>query len=108
MKPRSHSLNHVVWVTMTTIAVAPTISVARKAMTWRKRLVYDITAPASECLPDAEVHPEAALLRLPVDEQSVDRIQLIADVEPRRTDRRLIAEAWTHRPSQIGGVDVAR
>ena len=39
MKLRSHSLNQVVCVTMTAIDVAPTTRVARKATTWRKRLV---------------------------------------------------------------------
>ena len=69
--------------------------------------MYDITQPtASEGLPDAEVHAEAPLLRLAVDEQPLDRIQLIADVEARRTDRRLVAEPGPDGVSQIAEVDV--
>src|SRR5688572_16680855 len=109
MKPRSHSLNHVVCVTITAIEVEPTIRVATKAMTWRERLVNDIRGSAtSESLSDAEMDADAALLRFAVDQQSFDRIELVADVEARRSDRRLIAEARADGIEQIAEVEVLR
>ena len=99
MKPRSHSLNQVVCVTMTAIDATPTISVQRKATTWSERLATTSADLTSERLTDAEVHAPAPLLRLAVDEQALDRIQLVADVEARRTDRRQVAEARARRRS---------
>ena len=46
----------------------------------------------SERLTDAEVHSPTALLRLAVDEQTGNGIQLIAVVEPDGPDRRLVTK----------------
>src|SRR5688572_7940581 len=116
MKPRSHSLNHVVCVTITAIAAVPTTSVQRMATTWSDRRASDILIPApgswflvpSEGLADAEVHPDAALLRRAVHEKAFDWIELVPDVEARRTDGRLIADAWAHRVAQVADIEIPR
>src|SRR5580765_2421132 len=43
-----------------------------------------------------------------VDEQTRNRIQLIAEVEPNRADRRVIPEPWTDVVPQIGQIDPER
>src|SRR6187455_2212207 len=91
MNPRSHSLNHVVWVTMTAIDVTPTSRVQRKATTWSDRL----TMFCSEGLADAEVNAPLPLLRLAIHLETVDRIELIAEIDARRADRCLIPQTRT-------------
>src|SRR5688572_29280693 len=111
MKPRSHSLNQVVWVTMTAIDAVPTIRVQRTATTWSDLRANDILIPEpsslmpSEGLADAEVHAEGPFLWLAVDEKAFDRIDLKADVEAYRTNRRLVAEAGTRRVAQVAQVE---
>src|SRR5690349_20569880 len=102
MKPRSHSLNQVVCVTMTAIDVTPTISVQRKATTCRDRRAADI----SEGLTDAEVDAPVALLRITIDPEVVDLRQLVAEIESRRSNRREIAQARTDGVTEIADVEV--
>src|SRR5262249_52075104 len=71
--------------------------------------------PALKRLTDAEVDPPAARLRAAVDQQSRNRIELVAEVEADRTDRCLIAKPRAHRVAQVAevettgiGPDVAR
>src|SRR5262245_36070050 len=104
MKPRSQSLNHAVCVTMATIDAVPTSSVQRNATTWSDLRVNDIRV--LERLSDAEVQAEPALLGFSVDEQPLDGRELIADVHPKRSDRRQVPEARTHGIAQIREVDV--
>ena len=67
----------------------------------------DIRTPAaSERLSNAEVDADAALLRFAVDQQAFDRVELVADVEARRPDGRLVAEARTNGVAQIAEVEV--
>src|SRR5262245_37308935 len=54
-----------------------------------------------ERLTNTEVHPPPARLRLAVHQQVVDGVQLIADIETKRTDRRLIPEPDADRVTQI-------
>src|SRR6266487_737445 len=49
-----------------------------------------------ESLPDAEVEAEPARLWLAVHHEARNRVQLIAQVGSKRTDRRLIAQARAH------------
>ena len=46
MKPRSHSLNQVVWLTITAIEVTPMRSVQMSATTWRNLRTMDIFVAA--------------------------------------------------------------
>src|SRR5205823_3554352 len=59
------------------------------------------TRVVSEGLPDAEMNPPPPRLRRAVDEQAGNRIELIADIEAHRTNRRLIPEAGTDCVAQI-------
>src|SRR5687768_17085965 len=101
MKPRSHSLNHVVCVTMTAIDAVPTTRVQRNATTWRDRRAADTYGSLRpnglvgsrakarstsvtcsnllESLADAEVDAPLAALGLAVDAQPVDGCQLIPE-----------------------------
>src|SRR5688500_4393774 len=95
MKPRSHSLNHVVWVTMTAIEVTPTSSVQMNAPIWSRRLapavgIWSLGAELvipSKGLANAVVHAPLPVLVLTVLEQAVDRIELVPEVDARRADR---------------------
>src|SRR5262245_1095581 len=59
-----------------------------------------------ESLSNAEVETVRSRLRLSVDEEPGNRIQLKADISTNRTDRRLIAEARANVPSQIVEIKV--
>src|SRR5580765_2734975 len=91
MKPRSHSLNQAVCVTMTVVAAKPTISVQRNATTWTN--LRATVMSSLECLADAEVNAPVARFRFAVHFQVRDAVQLISEVDARRTDRRQISEA---------------
>src|SRR5215207_4992031 len=104
MKPRSHSLNQVVCVTMTAIDATPTTRVQIKATTWSERRVSDIL----EGLADAEVNAHAPFLRETVDEQPLDGIQLVPDIEPHRTDRRLVADPGPDGVTKVAELEVPR
>src|SRR5262245_27490360 len=106
MKPRSHSLNHVVWVTMSAIDAAPTIRVQMKATTWSDLRATDMGR--LEGLAHAEVDPPPPRLRLAVDQQVGDRVHLIAEIKAQRSYRRHIAEPWSYRVAQITDVEIPR
>src|SRR3954466_15449162 len=125
MKPRSHSLNQVVCVTMTAIEVTPTSKVQMKATTWSERLATDIcSAPlglglclfensgsrrwALEGLTDAEVHAPAALFGRAVDEQTFERIELIPEVHTDRTDWSQVAQPRADGVAHVTGIEVPR
>src|SRR5947207_4754601 len=59
-------------------------------------------------LPDAEVEPPPPLLRLSVDDEARDRIQLIADIEADRTDRCLVAQTRPDGIAKIAEREAAR
>src|SRR6266699_420255 len=59
-------------------------------------------------LTDTEVDPPSPLLRLAVDKETVDWIQLVTDVEADGTDWRLIAKAGPDRVAQIAKGEAAR
>ena len=104
MKPRSHSLNQVVWVTMTAIEAAPTIKRADEGDDLKGPSASDIDRSRSdirviERLADAEVDAPVPLLGSPLTRRFVDRIQLVAEVDARRADRRQVAEARARRRS---------
>src|SRR5262245_65061244 len=82
-RPRSQSLNHAVW-TMTASAMVSATTAARPNATKRK---IRRSRRTSERLADAEVDPPSARLRLAVDDQPGNRVELIAPVETDRTDR---------------------
>src|SRR5262247_2409701 len=85
MKPRSHSLNHVVCDTMTAIDVTPTISVQMNATTWRN---FRATVMSSlKRLTDAEVNAPRARFRFAVHLQVRNAIQLISEVDACRPHR---------------------
>src|SRR4026208_239440 len=94
MKPRSHSLNQVVCDTMTTIAVTPTIRVQRNATTCRNFRATVMMRTALERLTNTEVNTPRARFRLAVHLQVRNAIQLIPEVDARRTDRREITQPW--------------
>src|SRR5262249_43556187 len=50
----------------------------------------------------------AARLRAAVDDQPRNRIQLVSQVEPERSDRRLVRQTRTNRIAQIVQIDVPR
>src|SRR5215208_1852315 len=90
MKPRSHSLNQVVCVTMTTIDATPTISVQMNATTCRN-LRATVMAILKR-LADAEVNAPVARFRVAVYPQVGKAIQLVAEVDARRTNRCQVPE----------------
>src|SRR3990167_369087 len=61
-----------------------------------------------ECLPDAEVDAPAAWLRLGVDTELGNGIELVAGVEAYRADRRLIPQTRSDRVAQIAEVHAPR
>src|SRR5918993_3582582 len=71
----------------------------------RMALMWD---PESERLTDAEVETEPARLRLAVDEQAGNRVQLVADVGPDRPDLGVVAEPRADVVAQIVEVEVPR
>src|SRR6185503_2864827 len=73
------------------IAVTPTISVQMNATTCRN-LRAIMTHTSLERLADAEVNAPRARLRFAVHLQVRDPIELIAEIDARRTDRREISE----------------
>src|SRR6185503_7018678 len=96
MKPRSHSLNQVVWVTMTAIDAVPTTRVQMNAKTWSDLRVSDMEMTYahsafgihhSKCLTDAEVEAPPTRFRLAVDAKTRNPIQLVAEVDPRGAER---------------------
>ena len=60
----------------------------------------------SEGLADAEVEPEPAGLRLAIDHQPGNRVQLIAEIGAERADRRVVANARTDVVAQIVEIEV--
>src|SRR5262245_59450068 len=60
-----------------------------------------------ESLADAEVEPPAACLRLAVHEQTWDRVELVADVEANRPNRRLISKTGAYGVAEIVEHDAA-
>jgi hypothetical protein len=56
---------------------------------------------ASVGLSDTEVNAPAPLLRLAIYEQACDWIELVADIEADRTDRRLVPQARSDRIPEI-------
>src|SRR5688572_11127959 len=63
---------------------------------------------ASKRLTDTEVKAKRPRLLRAVDEQPWNRIQLKADVESRRADRRHVADTWSHRVAEIPEVQIPR
>src|SRR5438552_19096047 len=59
-------------------------------------------------LPDAEVESPPPLLRLSVDQETWNRVQLIADVEADRTDRRLVSQPGTDGVTETAHTQPAR
>src|SRR5688500_14865384 len=107
MKPRSHSLNHVVCVTMTAIEVTPTISVQMNARTWRdRRATENAGVTVSKSLTDAEVNAPAAGLRLAVHAQVLNRVQLVAEIHTDGTDGREITQTRADRVPEITQVEI--
>src|SRR5262245_8146473 len=96
MKPRNHSLNHVVCDTMTAIAVTPTINVQMKATTCRNLRATVMTQPSLERLTDAEVNAPWPRFRLAVDLQVRNAIQLIPEVDACGPDRGEVSQSGTH------------
>ena len=94
---------------MIAAAAAPTTSVSTMTSD-----VHEPSASAacpfldSERLTDAEVHPPAPRLRRAVDQQPRDRIQLIAEVEADRADRRLVAQAGADGVAQVVETEAVR
>src|SRR5262245_9589460 len=107
MKLRSQFLNHAVCDTMIAAAAAPTSSVRTISRTCVSRLTIRISLSPVPCprfserLPDREVHSPAAVVRLAVDHEVRNRIELIAVVEANRADWRHIAKAGSDRVAQI-------
>src|SRR5262245_50129810 len=62
-------------------------------------------APASERLPDAEMQSPESVFRLAVHQQAIDPRELLADIEAKRPDRRLVAHAKSGRVFEIARVD---
>src|SRR6266508_4943223 len=113
MKPRSHSLNQAVCVTMTAIEATPTTSVQMNATTCKERRAIDIIGNVLRChgprrhrdteehqlfdlrasvppwlvsserLTDREVDAPVAALGVAVDAEVVDGIDLVAEVDAR-------------------------
>src|SRR4051812_3068436 len=110
MNPRSHSLNHVVCVTMTAIDAAPTTSVHRNATTCSERRAMDMVVklPVLESLPDAEVHAPVTLLRFAVHLQVLDGCELVAEVDARRADWGEVPQARSGGVAQVAEVEVPR
>src|SRR5262249_30630716 len=57
-------------------------------------------------LADAEVHSPPACLRNSVHQQPGNRVELVADVESKRTEWSLVAEARAHGMAEVAEVDV--
>src|SRR4029079_1240870 len=100
MNPRSHSLNQVVCDTITAMAVTPTINVQMNATTCRNLRPTVMTSPPLERLTDAEVNAPVARFGFAVDSQVIDPIQLISEIDPRRTDRGEVSQARPHGVDQ--------
>src|SRR5262245_53345554 len=61
---------------------------------------------ASERLSNAEVHAPAARLRLAVDDQSLDGVELVPQVHANRTDGRAIAEPRPRRHAEVAELEL--
>src|SRR5262245_15715334 len=61
-----------------------------------------------ERLSDAEVNAPAAIARFAVHEQTGNRVELVAEVEAERTDRRLVAQPRSDRVAKIVELDPER
>src|ERR1051326_1663725 len=62
----------------------------------------------SEGLPDGEVEPELPGLGFTVDDQARNRIQLVAEVRPQRSDWRHVAETRADVVAQLIEIEVPR
>src|SRR5262245_37110653 len=94
---------------MTAASAAPMRRVNARISAWARRLATRIGARCLQSirLTDAEMQPPPARLRAAVHEQTVDWIQLPADVETDGPDRRLIAESRPHRVAEIAEANAA-
>src|SRR5262245_50106703 len=112
---------------MIAAAVAPTTSVSTITSAWITRFANRISIhngqltidkafnpqstipnPQLEGLSDRKVHAPAPRLRLTVHEQARNRIQLPADVEAHRADRRLVAQPRSDGVAQVAQPDAPR
>ena len=80
-----------------------------KATTWSDRRATDIgTSDIQKAWPMLKWTRQWRCFRLAVDEQAVDRIELVAEVDARRADRRQVAQAGADGVAQIADVERAR
>src|SRR5258705_13288046 len=103
---------------MSAAAVAPTTSVRTRMSTCVSRLTMRMPpnpvlfalcmVAVLKRLADAEMKTEAARLGCAVHEKAGNGIELVADIKTNRTDRRLIAKAWSDGEARIAEVESER
>src|SRR6185312_7979891 len=103
MTPRTQFLKNGVSVTTPASSTSVRRAPAVQSRIRVSRLMGDL---GSEGLADAEVHAPPSRLGFAVHEQSRDRVELVADVEAKRTDGRLVAEAGADGAAQIVQFDL--
>src|SRR5256885_16326711 len=92
---------------MIAAAAAPTTRVSTMTDAWTSRL-KTLIGSLSERLPDRKMNAPAARLLLAVHDQPRDWVELIAEVEADRTDRRLVAKAGADRVTEIAQIEAER
>src|SRR5438445_10622593 len=113
MYARSMFLNQAVCATMIAAAVAPMTSVSTMTRTCSRRRIILISnpespIPSSERLANTEMHPPPPRLQRAVDQQTRNRIELVAHVEANGADRRLVPQSRTDVVPQIAQLDPPR
>src|SRR3970040_2699402 len=98
MNPRSKSLTQAVCDTITASAAAPTMSVQSNATTCTNRFTVRLPPGTwSERLPDAEMNAPSTSLGLAVDQEALDRGQLVPEIRADRADRSAVPKAGADR-----------
>src|SRR5215218_9466186 len=92
---------------MSASATTPMSSVPTRAKTCRlRRRTFMTPGFRSKGLTDAEMEAESPRLGLAVHEQSVNRIELIAEVGADRSDRRVVTQSRTGVVAHVVQVEV--